>query len=501
MRTCGIILLALPLISACGGGGDAGEGEPDASSEITPERIVDLWKADRPAAIAAVKGAEDEVRQVALVQALGEVYTEQIGELCAELDESPARNRCQTIQGRPHLVEVEPGRKDHVPDFTGLTTLPDPFADAAAEDLPDCKGQMAECRIERAVVAIREQRPEDVPGICNGLEDERFRGECFFRSAELIALQPNYRGDDDLAHALQFCRATGSYGPRCVENLARILGRRAPPADAVAPARWDRLSTHLQNAHDVLAEEAPTVADHVVDRMWTDVIWASYHRAETITGNPLDTLPEAAHPHVRAAATWFAFEQASSEDPEDEGAAEETSQDRDLEGWVAHVSERLEARGEAEVEKTYPVRPTSPLGWNHLLDPEQWNDWVFFLGNVARPYSAESAEDLRICVVETAARRGVWSLVEAAAAGEGLAARDAERLVALHERFGDGERPDPGAEGPGAKGKKHPTGAPEGTAATKPPPGEFPTEEQGDSPKGPPPEGGAPTPPEPESPE
>jgi hypothetical protein len=376
----------LLLIVAC-------DSQPEAPD------IVALWEQDRAAATATILDAPDPITQLAYVDALSEAHPDQLGALCQALPAGAAAERCRTFSNRPHLWEITDASSSQREDHTGITTLTTDAGAVPAVPAPGCEGQTEQCRITAAKAIAPTADLRGIAGLCNGLDDLRFRHECFFQSAE-VALHTDYQ---KMPVAMELCLSAGDYASRCVRELARELARSAPPADNPA-GPWGQIIGAIDAGHDWLAARDPAVGERMRDRLWSEVVWGSFGRAGNITGDLLGQLPPQAAPHIRASAAWYLIESGQGGDS--------------LASWEAATKAALAVR-DTPGPMRQGVQPTRRLGVSRAVsDP-----WVHFLGDSPRPVSPDAEVDLRLALLEIAASRRQWMLV-----------RDARRDPALAER-------------------------------------------------------------------
>lgn len=372
-----------------------------AACDPEPESpdIVALWEQDQAAATAMILGAPDPITQLAYVDALSEAHPDQLGKLCPALPTGAASERCQTFSNRPHLWEIKDAGSSRKEDHTGITGLKTAADAVAAAAVPECDGQTEQCRISAAKSVAPTADLSQIAGLCNGIEDLRFRHECFFQSAE-VAFHTDYL---KMPTSLELCLSAGDYASRCVRELARELARAAPPADDPA-GRWQNIIGAIEAGHGWLAGQDAGVGERMRDRLWAEVVWGAFGRAGNITGDLLEQLPPEAAPHIRSSAAWYLIEA---------GQAGET-----LEEWESAVGAALALRGQKGVMKG-GVQPTRRLGVTREIS----EPWVHFLGDSQRPMGGEAAVDLKLALLEIAASRRQWELVRAARQDEALRPR------------------------------------------------------------------------------
>jgi hypothetical protein len=455
-----MLLLLLPslLMSACGTGQTNWDdcADPDCYTQLAQQR----WREDRAGLIEDL-AALDPVAQEAVVMALVDAQPDQLQELCAQLPAGPAAKRCNKLIQRPHLLggrgNTAP-RKAGVPglvDHTGIENVPSPWADVPAGEV-DCDLRQDDCLTQSMLAAARTGDPEAVARVCNGVPDDTFRRECFFRAAETMAVVQAEAQIEPMPTAAALCLAAESYAELCVRELGRAIARVAPAADQPDPQAWERTAGAVAALEAGLAEHDAAVAQRVADRAWSAVLWGSYARAQRVTGIPQASLPPAALPHLRATVTWMLMER-------------EGDEARDLEAWLERARQAL-----ADTEPGPPptddgVRPTRFTGSSidPATDPEPW---VHYLGDNYRQVHDDPQHDLMACILEAAARQSRPALLEQAT-GEGWPEpiqQLATRLVSteMHGVRKAGHKPGSKPPPPPPGGKRPgPPGGPQAPAA------------------------------------
>lgn len=369
---------------------------------------VERWPAD-PEGVAADIAALDVVAQEAVVLALVDAQPMALAAICQSLSVGPAAQRCEKLTERPHLLGGKankalrqvgvPGLTDH----TGIAALANPWAEQPAREA-DCDMQVDSCWSRTMVTATQTGDPSAVAQVCNGVSNERFRRECFFRAAETTAVQQAHAKVDRLPTAAALCLGAEEYSELCVRELGRAIARLAPAADQPDRDAWEQTAAAVAALEQGLVPYDPAVAERVADRVWSAVVWGSFNRAQVITGVPLEVLPTAAGPHVRATATWFLVEREAAEHPE-----------RDLSAWVERATAALADRSPGpQQDSQQGVQPTRFVGnsTDPAADPQPW---VHYLGDNYRRVLDSPEQDLTACVLEAAARKGLPTLLEQAA--------------------------------------------------------------------------------------
>ncbi len=404
MHRCSPLLLSLWLTAGC-----ASEpawdrcAEPACYASLAAQR----WDGDRLALLEDL-GSLDAVAQEAVVLDLIKRRPEIMGELCDALPAGPAAERCKRLGGRPHLLGRGEPDQDRIPgvpgftDHTGVGALPSPWSSVPA-DQASCDRAQDACWSRDVTQAAANGDPRSVAAVCNGVPDERFRKECFFRGAEASAVLRGRATAETMPTAAQLCLGAGRYAELCVRELARAIARGAPAADQDDVAGWEHAAAAVQALEAGLAERDPTVAARVADRAWAELLWGSYQRAEQVHGLPAASLPPAAAPHLRASLAWFLLEQ--------EGPS---AQGRGWEAWVERAALALASAEPTRAPSEGPRPPTRSVGSS--IDPATHEGpWVHYLGDSYRRPLPDPSQDLQACLLEAAARQRAPQLLEQAA--------------------------------------------------------------------------------------
>lgn len=227
------------------------------------------------------------------------------------------------------------------------------------------------------------------------MPDEKWRYECFFQSAEQL-LRSRKAGHLRLSRmdaVVALCRGAGPYLGRCLTHVQSEVAGLAPPANREAPADWARVRRAVEALAGALAPVDADLAADLADQTWAQALRLSYATAERVVGTPLRWLPEAAVPHVRAAAAWALVGRSHERDP-------------DLAAWVGRVAEALADRSSTPGER-HPGRVRAPRDLWRAPRPEELDAelvrTVHYLGEARRLRAPEEAEDLALCVLEGAA--------------------------------------------------------------------------------------------------
>ncbi len=377
-------VLACLLVAACG---------PRSAAQA--EELVAAWDEDPQGTVARVLALEDPAQRLLAVERLSEAYPGQTRLLCQQLPAGAARERCQSLNQRPHLsrgppAEVRAGATGPSGGALQLA-IPDHGWDARwpADEARPCQDRpdRGACLDEAARSAVGERRWAHAWRIC-GLHDEaRYQQECRFRAAEGSlegAPARIYRG------AACLCAEAGDFAPMCHAHLLMGLHRRCFAAEAPDPAA---LEASLGIAAAIRATWAahPDIAQRFEDQFWALHLHHAFYEAPHVTGDLLDHLPEAAWPHVRAAAAT---------------RLQALGQSRGLLQQRADLLRVALARRATDPEPRLikPVPRRSLERWNPPEPPPQGGRLVSYLGQGRRLLGSSEDSELAICVLEAGAR-------------------------------------------------------------------------------------------------
>jgi len=335
----------------------------------------------------------------ALIQVVVERWPGDSAPLCLALPEGAARARCQALNRRPHLWQVDAERPEASELGVGKAyptlrvTLPHydhPWD--ALDPLPvDCPpgGISTSCHEEAADRAVRDGRYQEAWRICHDVPEGKWRDECYFEASEGAYARGGHGTPTD---AMELCLRAGMFFDRCLGHLAGKIGHTAPRADAVAPDLWADLKANTEAVHAALARYDAPLAERWADLVWSLAMATAYNRVEDPAGNPLDWVGPEALPHARAAMAWTLW-------------AREGDSVRDLASWATEVNEALEHRSHAPEGPGAFDDQTVTSAWLQDLPGEEALPWVNYRGNTSRRVlSDDPTLDAMICVLEAAGR-------------------------------------------------------------------------------------------------
>ncbi len=392
-----LALLSLMLLSCT-----RSEGEFADCSDAACRRdwALRTWKQSPEAVARAVAAHDDPIEQMAIIQALSEAHTGQIASLCEALEAGAVQDQCRKLHQRPHL-SVDPTQRTPQDQREGRGVFMDlvvgaglrsPFeqvAPVAAACAPGVLSQV--CQTEQAERQASEGAVQAAAAACNAIADLKWRNECFFTASEAATV---IRKSTKIAMhrvpvAVDLCLGSGPYTGMCFSHLYSTIAFTAPAASQGA-ATWTPVMEATRRARDAMAQHSTALAERLEDRIWAEALWRAYLRAEVVSGIPLMVLPQAAHPHVRAAAAWRVV----SDGPP------ATS----LSAVVSALSTALSSQTKSGQLPLKRLPDDLPIRWRESLPAEQGLPWVHYLEDLRRTVSSDPDADLAICILEAAAR-------------------------------------------------------------------------------------------------
>jgi hypothetical protein len=389
--------------------------QPCDAPECRREAVLQAWESDPEVGLVRLLALPNEVEITAAASKIMTSYPDTVHTLCDKLQAGPTRRWCTHIKNRPHLKGAErrfadPGWQlsKHVEDKPELlpslgAVVPDP---EHCDDQPDRHSCIRDVALANAKLGDAQAASANCEALeLRGTPPERWRWDCNFMAAEQVIRHHSY-GKYDQAVAL--CGKAGSYLVACLRHLQGLMARDAPAADEAHPEGWAKLGA----AADTVGQHwsGTTFGAALVDGFWAVSISMSMHSAESPSGDLLEHVPEAAVPHVRAAAAYRVLL-----DPK---AAEQ-----DLDGLV-----RMSA---AVMDKRHKATPRGSRHEDHRIAPVKWSRregaragmaMVQYRGMGVRVVADVPQVDLALCVLEAAAR---LEPVRTDLLNQGLAHKDA----------------------------------------------------------------------------
>ncbi len=413
-----IPLGVLVLIAAC-----RDESVPCGTAQCRQDAVLAAWAADPSKGAEAIAALPDAVERSAAVARIMEADPSRVSELCAALPEGKLRVRCQRTSDRPHLWH--PKTK---PVVKGMRKAGGPRSHRLAPERPRTSGLLEvpadlgicvsapdphTCAWARAMELAAKGEVRQAAARCAGIEVEEgeadlWQAECRFSAAEesiSVLGAKGYPGGVDL------CLSAGSFQERCLIHLARDLASRTPPADGTpGPALESTVA-----AAGVIAQtwSQDPAGPKFVDHFWSMALGYAFQRAEAVTGDMLDGLPERVQPHVHSAAAWRLMKL-------------QPAPERSLQEWAQALDKALRARSGRPERPLAAVHMTG-LGnlWHAGVDEDHPVQAVIYMGMGRRAASEVVAEDRLIAILEAAARQepALTQVIQAATEHPSLAVR------------------------------------------------------------------------------
>lgn len=361
---------------------------------------IDLhWPDDPDRVIAAVVKTTDPVIRATLITHMGENYPGSAKDLCDWMPAGLERERCITINNRPHLWQIDGASPETGPKGSGqvfsmltsdLSSFNDPWLQLAPKiaACPDTDN-VNTCQTNAALVAAERGQLDAAGGACLGIEDEKWRFECFFLASERAV-----GSRAGTADAARLCLGSGYFNYRCLGHLATTTGKRAPLAGGGSVAQWSGLNEDVLGMSEEIGKHSPELADRCVQLAFSSAMIRAYWSDGLLVGIPQELLDERVLPHARAMIAWRLWQ-------------DEALEHRSLEQWGERVEKVLVSRGTSD-ERTIghdstPSRAANG-GFEHELAGEEDIPWVAYLEVTRRATAADPLHDAMICVLEAAAK-------------------------------------------------------------------------------------------------
>ncbi|MFT5681973.1 MAG: hypothetical protein ACI8RZ_002891 [Myxococcota bacterium] len=363
------------------------------------EGLAQSWQTE-PDAVLATIPTLDPVEQLTLVQFLLTDHPQQQQQICAALPaESPGGKHCARAKARPHLTQ---SKHRQITTFTprpgggpSRNILPPPKSEPAAWlsrdriDLGDC-GKDAECVTERATNTALSGDLNAAGTICrSGASSmEEVYWECLFETAESLS---RTKRSAQWSQAVVLCNATESFVHGCLHHTLTLAMPDIPPADGFST---ENIEAATQAAADFSAAVGGgELGALYADRMWASWVWQAYFHTETVTGQLVPALPEAAQPHIRLAVAYRMLE-------------DRTDWSTSLADLLAALDSNL-ARQDPPQSTGKVHRPTSrkrPDFWPEDHAHEDTIPAIYCTGDSRRATDPDARIDAMIAILEAAGR-------------------------------------------------------------------------------------------------
>lgn len=399
-------LLALPSLLGCGGRETWGTC---ANSECRAATVEKAFKDDAALVLQDIRSMEDPIEQAALIEQLAHAYPEQKVDICGVARSgSPAAERCDKMELRPHLYtgqklvrstdrdlsRAAPGPAESVPM---RADLPLPWDEGTLDKdaaRGDC-GADNTCVSDRARGLAEEGKGREAAEACVVAwpEGSSAREECLFRVAETLVDQG---GINVAREALALCNAAENIGRNCTQHVLIEAIPTPPAADAPDKASVEAAIAAAKFYYDNWPEPQRTFYTSFFWAVWTR---DAYTNASSITGHLLTALPAEAAPHVRSAAAWKYLQ-----------ASPDALTDLDrvagyLKGRLA-ITGPLAAAPSGDAQSQPRVSSAQPQAFwtSDRSELEAQIPSIIFIGSGRRATSPNPDDDLRLAVIEAAAR-------------------------------------------------------------------------------------------------
>jgi hypothetical protein len=224
------------------------------------------------------------------------------------------------------------------------------------------------------------------------ISEDKWRSECIFNVAEYTF---TLRSPQAISNGRDLCLLTGKYVTNCIEHQVSTAIHNVRKSHA---AQTDSFWLESARTGEALREAWATLnadfSTQVMEQYWAILVDLAMRDMDGGYGDPLDYLPPAATPHVRASAATFVVKSM-------EGGALVSLNDMVIKTKAALASRRPTAaritasRASAEV-------PARRVGNKSRL-PEDLKK-IVYRNNSSRPVSPKEDVDLALCIIEAAHR-------------------------------------------------------------------------------------------------
>jgi len=352
----------------------------------------------------------NEVERLAAFSQIINQHPTEVGPLCSAMPAGPTRRRCRRVDSRHHLFVERPDPSESSSGATAgetpsemltlllkrpatlQTVTPDAGPCIDGLDVTGCLLAAARDEVKKGTVSSVAARCKAVPLASD--DSHQWRSECFFQAAEAWV---ETHGFGAYATAVELCSEAGSYLENCHKHLVRQVSFQAPLADVHDPLAWGSVTTEIKALLDYW--KGARAGAILASEVWATAMELAVRRAETLSGDAIDQTSPSAHFHLRASVAARLLS---------EGGA----QDRDLEAWATEVMRVLALREGGTGAPT--GRQTLPRSMHEFWPNPMWayqsavaagHPMIRYRGPEGiRVQGADIPSDVRICVLEAAAR-------------------------------------------------------------------------------------------------
>ena len=390
--------------------------------------LADVLRSDATVASLLVQSEATPEARWPLVAAVIRADPARAGNLCAVVGDAALQERCRQQTSRPHLYARPPDPRTQ----PGARKAPGPHSSTlvlrlksrseywditpSADGCPPGATQTL-CLHRVSGRYARESKADEAAAACMAIPpSDKWRGECAFQAAEAYVARAPV---DQVHKAIELCWLSSEWAGRCVDKVHNAFAQRVPYAHAGADD-WAPVNQAWHSMSMSWARQGESLQGIAEGAFWSTMLMSSYRLVGTPTGAPLDHLPEAAHPHVRAAAAWSMLRASPKGTPN-----------------LAETTEALKAVLASRPSGT----PSAPLPHRH--DAPKGDYWQVdegddihlpatkLFGFSRRVLAPDLEDDLQICILEAAARSASawWPLIEEARSSSApMVATTANRL-------------------------------------------------------------------------
>ena len=310
------------------------------------------------------------------------------------------QQRCQQLKKRPHLWTSPTPDTSSTTTQRSSTTHPVPNLEIPLlkkQSIPsNCTSKQSSCWEEQA---RNSKSLEEAFSSCSEISSDKWKQECFFSSAEFLYKKATLNYEQ----ASALCLQSQLFVSDCLRHLTFIAAQKVPPATSVHKSDWEKLYRQVEDIERYWKDRDPTFLKHHLDLLFAKAIDISYERASIVAGNPLDFVEDTYHHHIYASASYYLMLW--------EGAGS-----FDLDGWESRIFRALEYRLSPTDRRS--VRPyhnkKSHQNWaSNQSEEDNKYQSIIYRNDGRRIFiplrssdltSKDSHIDMRICVVEAAAR-------------------------------------------------------------------------------------------------
>jgi hypothetical protein len=374
-----------------------------ADSACTSKVIQQQFKVDRNKVGNWINILESSEQQILQLNKLQTLHPGRVKDVCVTLTQAAVRKKCKESAARPHLYAkggIPKQRRALKKRTSGpeasLVLLPMVSSSPLTEVSPnkvDCSkdGDPRSCLQRKAKDEAQKGNSIAAASYCQAISTQhiRWRWECHFAVAEIFVSnsQQNY------ATAAAHCSVAQEYSGRCIVSLHHRLAQLTPPANSKKEG-WKEILSLASQIEEYWKTSGKALQQEILASFWGAVLLKSYQKTLELTGDPLDYLPKASHPHIYSAVA-FSYINRSTEV-------------LTLDQLIAELIAIVHKRKPSKTKSTNKVEILSINDfWMHDEPKDVDIPAVGYLGRSRRAFSSELEEELTICLLEAMARQDV----------------------------------------------------------------------------------------------